>query len=74
MQLPDGPARRGDGDGQWLVVDVSRDELIALSAAITETLGAIEDWELPIRTGFDRAGLGQLRGDVLRVLSAQRDR
>jgi hypothetical protein len=30
-------------------------ELQALASAINETFEAVEDWELPIRTGFSRA-------------------
>lgn len=49
-------------------VEISRDELAALSNAIGETFEAVEDWELSLRTGFDREFYLSLIDDVGEVL------
>lgn len=43
------------------VINVKRDELAMLLQCINETFEALDDWELPIRVGWDRPTLEQLR-------------
>lgn len=50
-------------------VQLSGDELTALSNCINETIEAVDDFELQTRTGWGRSDLLQLRG---RLLSAAR--
>ena len=45
--------REQDSSPSGATLTFSREEVAMVLAAIGETLEAVEDWELPIRTGFE---------------------
>jgi hypothetical protein len=46
-------------DATPLIVETTRDELRLIASAIGEALEALDDWEVPIRMGFE---VSEVRG------------
>jgi hypothetical protein len=60
---------RVTGEGERVVLTLTRDELLLLRGSVNEVIEAVEDWEFPIRLGVDKSKARALRAELRRVIS-----